>query len=192
MANQRYLKYGIVTLLSVTALVASILAGYQKGFAVGKSDGIDAKIINTSYYVGPLLVAPDAPANAKPDYKSLVNLITSAISPDTWRNPDTSIEPHPSSHILLVSQTAACHAQIEDFLKKLEEAKKQAGLSELNDQRIENGQCVLCGHGTFKKMQTFSSKKFYRPQCCRCGHIAPWLEPLNDTSEPQKASKPAG
>ena len=192
MVNQRYLKYGIAALLAATAVAASILAGYQNGFAVGKSDGFDSKIVSRPHYVGPLAITLDAKANAKQDYTSLINFIKSTTSTDLWKNPANSIEPYPLNHSLIVAQTVRGHAEIEDLLNKLRDAKKTTGLTEQNDHRIENGLCLQCGHGIFTKSQTFSSNKFYSPKCSRCGHVAPWLAPLNDPGETPKAPGPAG
>ena len=189
MAKQSYLKYGIAALLSVTAVAASMLAGYQNGFAVGESDGFDSRIVTVSYPVGPLVIAPDGAANYKPDYSSLINLITSTVSPDTWKNPDTSIEALTSSQILAVAQTARVHAQVEDMLNKLNEG----GLPELYDHRYKNKLCLQCGHGIFTKPKTIApGTKSYAPECGRCGRTANWGVPVNNTNETRTVADPAG
>ena len=168
MANTGYRTFGLAALLGLTAIIAATIAGYQNGFAVGESDGLDSKTLTKSYSVGPLVIARDGEENATPDYQPLIDLITSTISSDTWGNVDTSIQAIAQNHSLVIVQTASIHDQIQDMLNKLN------GLNELYDERFKNGLCLQCGHDKFLKPKTVGLTKAYNPECGRCGHPAPW------------------
>ena len=117
--KSKYLRFGLSTVLAVTAVVAAMLVGYRSGFKSGIIDRELATVSTRSYYVGPLTIAADLDQNQTPDDSKLITLITSTVSPDSWGKSGGSIKVDQQNQSLLVSQTARVHSELDCFFKIL-------------------------------------------------------------------------
>ncbi len=122
---------------AVTLLIALCVIGYRRGYRKGHereappavSNALIVKTYPVADLVTPIgvkaaegkrdgskLVAKEA------DFDELIELIVSTIEHDSWMENGTGegeIQPFPSNHSLIISQTQRVHEQIADLLEQL-------------------------------------------------------------------------
>src|SRR5690606_1933585 len=88
----------------------------------------ETMVLTRIYQVHDLVVMPNDPTAAHPDFESLIELITSTIAPETWREAGgTQGEVRqfngPGVLALVVTHTHGAHEQIESLLTALRAAQ---------------------------------------------------------------------
>lgn len=158
-ANDLSLRYKIPVHLDVTALTADgkspdttlslsvregslrsalrLLLGAQALMFVVRNDVLlvttktaaEAMTSTRIHQVHDLVVMPNDPTAAHPDFEALIEIIVSTIQPESWREAGGTqgdIQPYrgPGMLTLVVKQTDEVHEQIESLLKTLRAARE--------------------------------------------------------------------
>jgi hypothetical protein len=98
-------------------------------FITGKTKADD--MLSTKVYpVFDLVIGPPA-APAGPDFARLIDNMTTSIAPTSWDEVGGpgAIKEFKNSGALVISQTAAIHEEIAEYLKALREARTAQGVS---------------------------------------------------------------
>lgn len=119
-------RFSIAFLLLLMTCVAGYFAGHQSGYESGYDSGSDAKykatIVTQSYYVKDLIKPAEAPDDwlaRKKDFDKLIDLITSTISANEWRNGSAVIRPFAKPVFLTIRCKRLIHEEITDLLQQL-------------------------------------------------------------------------
>ncbi len=109
------------------------------------------RIVTRVYPVQDLIAAVDESGNESYDFDSLIDLITSTISPSSWTESGGAggISPFSQSLVLVIPQTREVHEQIEDLLAALRTARRVQHLPEiLRYQSWSNNPFGQSGYGS--------------------------------------------
>ena len=116
------LYFGLGALLIAIFCVAGLFAGYRmgvnRGYVAGEEQRAAERLITRVYSVADLV---DAGPDEVEDYDSLIELITTAIDQNTWDDVGGpgSIKEFSNNSIVVITQTADTHVEIEKLLKNL-------------------------------------------------------------------------
>lgn len=94
------------------------------------------------YQVQDLVVLPNDPAG-RPDFESLIELLTSTLTPESWREAGGTVGEvkafsGPGAMVLVITQTDAGHEEVEKLLTDLRAAQLPA-VYDLQQHRIRTG-----------------------------------------------------
>ncbi|WP_425395364.1 hypothetical protein [Aeoliella sp.] len=127
-SKKSWFRFGIGTLLFLTACLAGYFAGYQLG-AEAKLEAIrQQEVCSIVYDVSDLVVMESDGELVATDFDPLLDAIYGTIASDSWvvnGGPDAYIQPHPSTQSLVISQKPAVHNQIRDLLAQLQRAAEK-------------------------------------------------------------------
>lgn len=113
-------RFSISFLLFLMTCVAGYFFGYQTGYDSGAK--FKASISTKIYYVEDLIKPLDASEDwsaKKKDFNKLIDLITSTVSANEWKNGTSQIRSFPSNRSLIVECRRSTHGQLGGLLHQL-------------------------------------------------------------------------
>ncbi|TWU00667.1 hypothetical protein Pla108_16190 [Botrimarina colliarenosi] len=116
------LRFGLATLLFLTACVAGYLGGYDYGMRRALEDQGPLAVSMRVYWVGDLIQPIDHAAERDVldrDFDELVDLITSTVYSNEWKSDDAFLRRIPADESLVITSRNRCHSEIAELLKQL-------------------------------------------------------------------------
>jgi hypothetical protein len=133
-SRQSWLRFGLSTVLILLAILAGLLAGYragyQRGYGTGQQQRLDEDYTPRVYPVSDLVLTVDgATGKLSADFDSLIEMITSTVSPESWETVGGpgSIESNLATLSIVVLQHGLTHAEIAALLEELRDRRRPIG-----------------------------------------------------------------
>ncbi|WP_425395363.1 hypothetical protein [Aeoliella sp.] len=121
-SKKAWFRFGIGTLLFLTACVAGYFTGYRYGVEEKQQQIRRTTVVTTTYNVGDLLSFDKDASVASADFDSLIDLIVSTVNSEKWvenGGPVNEIRPFPGHKSLVITCDLETHDQTADLLEQL-------------------------------------------------------------------------
>jgi hypothetical protein len=135
--RQRWLQFGIGTLLFVMLCVAGFFAGYRRGFDSGNEEKERARMAQArstpyakAYYIGDILSASTDSGTME---QILPSYIQAAVIPQSWNGAGGpgALSFYANNKSLVVSNIQDVHDQLADTLEQIRRMQQQGKAQEI-------------------------------------------------------------